>query len=137
MRNKIAALGAALISEDGWMPVKNEKECMDEAKNILYDDGEFILSDKYLAKEGNVEKAQKLIKDFKETNTNNKIENSDTNEIKLNDEIKNTIEIYTEKEKIPGILKKLIENDVKIYKVYEKNSLEDAYLRKLGGNIIE
>lgn len=91
----------------------------------------------YLIEVDNVEKAQKLLKDFKETNTNNKIENSDTNEIKLNDEIKNTIEIYTEKEKIPDILKKLIENDVKIYKVYEKNSLEDAYLRKLGGNIIE
>ena len=91
----------------------------------------------YLIEVDNVEKTQKLLKNFKEMNINNQIENLDTDKIKLNDEIKNTIEIYAEKEEIPDILRKLIENDIKVYKVYEKNSLEDAYLRKLGGNIIE
>ena len=85
----------------------------------------------YLIEVDDVEKAQKVIKESKQ---NEKLEE---NKIKLNEQIKNTIEIYTEKEKIPDILKDLIEKDIKVYKVYEKNSLEDAYLRKLGGNVIE
>lgn len=85
----------------------------------------------YLIEVDDVEKAQKVIKESKQN------EELEENKIKLNEQIKNTIEIYTEKEKIPDILKNLIEKDIKVYKVYEKNSLEDAYLRKLGGNVIE
>ncbi len=40
--------------------------------------------------------------------------------------------------KYPGIVKKLVEADKKIYMVNEEIlSLEDAFLKKTGGNVIE
>ena len=54
---------------------------------------------------------------------------------KIND---NSFKIYTNKESIPEIIKKLIENGVKIYTVKEEEiSLEDAFLKRTGGNIID
>ena len=64
MRNKITATTAALISEDGWMPVAEEKKCLQEAEKILKDNGKFILSDDYLKVEGNVEKALTRMKNY-------------------------------------------------------------------------
>jgi len=50
----------------------------------------------------------------------------------------NNLRVYEEKEKIPDIIEKLVKNNVKIYAVYpEKISLEDAFLKKTGGNIID
>ena len=54
---------------------------------------------------------------------------------KIND---NSFKIHTNKESIPEIIKKLIENDIKIYTVKEEEiSLEDAFLKRTGGNIID
>lgn len=54
---------------------------------------------------------------------------------KIND---NYFKIHTNKESIPEIIKKLIENGVKIYTVKEEEiSLEDAFLKRTGGNIID
>ena len=54
---------------------------------------------------------------------------------KIND---NSFKIHINKESIPEIIKKLIENGVKIYTVKEKEiSLEDAFLKRTGGNIID
>jgi len=54
---------------------------------------------------------------------------------KIND---NSFKIHTNKESIPEIIKKLIENGVKIYTVKEEEiSLEDAFLKRAGGNIID
>ena len=54
---------------------------------------------------------------------------------KIND---NSIKIHINKESIPEIIKKLIENGVKIYTVKEEEiSLEDAFLKRTGGNIID
>ena len=54
---------------------------------------------------------------------------------KIND---NSFKIHTNKESIPEIIKKLIENGVKIYTVKEEEiSLEDAFLKRTGGNIID
>ena len=54
---------------------------------------------------------------------------------KIND---NSFKIHTNKESIPEIIKKLIENDIKIYTVKEEEiSLEDAFLKRTGGNVIE
>lgn len=40
--------------------------------------------------------------------------------------------------KCPGIVKKLVEADKKVYMVNEEIlSLEDAFLKKTGGNVIE
>ncbi|MFQ9298365.1 MAG: hypothetical protein ACLR4X_08100 [Clostridia bacterium] len=40
--------------------------------------------------------------------------------------------------KYPGIVKKLVEADKKVYMVNEEIlSLEDAFLKKTGGNVIE
>ena len=45
--------------------------------------------------------------------------------------------IHSEKEKIPEIVKKLVEKDIKIYGITEEEkSLEDAFFEKTGGNII-
>lgn len=50
----------------------------------------------------------------------------------------NNLRVYEEKEKIPDIIEKLVKNNVKIYAVYpEEISLEDAFLKKTGGNIID
>lgn len=47
-------------------------------------------------------------------------------------------EINTIKENIPTIIKKLVNSNIKIYKVCEKGqSLEDFFIEKTGGNIIE
>lgn len=54
---------------------------------------------------------------------------------KIND---NSFKIHTNKESIPEIIKKLIENGVKIYTIKEEEiSLEDAFLKRTGGNIID
>ena len=54
---------------------------------------------------------------------------------KIND---SSFKIHTNKESIPEIIKKLIENGVKIYTIKEEEiSLEDAFLKRTGGNIID
>lgn len=48
------------------------------------------------------------------------------------------IQVYAKKEEIPEIIEKLITSGVKIYSVYpEEMSLEDAFLKKTGGNVID
>ena len=50
----------------------------------------------------------------------------------------NIIKIYASKEEIPEIVVKLVNNNKKIYKVCEDlTSLEDAFLKKTGGNVID
>ena len=50
----------------------------------------------------------------------------------------NIIKIYASKEEIPEIVAKLVNNNKKIYKVCEDlTSLEDALLKKTGGNVID
>ena len=51
---------------------------------------------------------------------------------------KNTIEVKVNREDVPEIIEKLAENNIKIYSVYQKESnLEDAFLKKIGGNVID
>lgn len=54
-------------------------------------------------------------------------------------EIKNkNLIVKAQKEEIPEIIKKLVEGNVKIYSVTENIlSLEEAFLKKTGGNVIE
>ena len=48
------------------------------------------------------------------------------------------VRVYIEKEEVPLLLKELILRNVKVYSVSEENlSLEDAFLKKTGGNINE
>jgi ABC-2 type transport system ATP-binding protein len=48
------------------------------------------------------------------------------------------VRVYIEKEKVPLLIKELVLRNVKIYNVSEENlSLEDAFLKKTGGNVIE
>ena len=48
------------------------------------------------------------------------------------------VRVYVEKEEVPLLLKELILRNVKVYSVSEENlSLEDAFLKKTGGNVIE
>lgn len=48
------------------------------------------------------------------------------------------IRVYIEKEEVPLLLKELVLRNVKVYSVAEENlSLEDAFLKKTGGNVIE
>ena len=51
---------------------------------------------------------------------------------------KNTMEVKVNKEDVPEIIEKLVKNNIKIYSVYQKESnLEDAFLKKIGGNVID
>lgn len=57
--------------------------------------------------------------------------------IEVKEENKKAI-ITATKEEIPEIIKKLVENNIKIYSVTENIlSLEEAFLKKTGGNVIE
>lgn len=48
------------------------------------------------------------------------------------------VRVYIEKEKVPILIKELVLRNIKIYNVSEENlSLEDAFLKKTGGNVIE
>lgn len=48
------------------------------------------------------------------------------------------IKIHASKEEIPGLIEILVMDKIKIYKVCEdQTSLEDAFLKKTGGNVIE
>ena len=48
------------------------------------------------------------------------------------------IQVHADKENIPSIIKKLVLQDVKIYSIREDAlSLEDAFFKKTGGNIID
>ena len=50
----------------------------------------------------------------------------------------NIIKIYATKEEVPEIITKLVNNNRKVYKVCEDlTSLEDAFLKKTGGNVID
>lgn len=50
----------------------------------------------------------------------------------------NKVTIKAEREEIPEIVNKLVKNKVKIYSITENTlSLEDAFLKKTGGNVIE
>ena len=50
----------------------------------------------------------------------------------------NKFKINVRKEEIPQIIKKLVNANKKIYMVNEEIlSLEDAFLKKTGGNVIE
>jgi len=70
----------------------------------------------------------------KQSSTDNLEE--DFNNIEIIDE--NNIKIYVSKEEIPEIVAKLVNNNKKIYKVCEDlTSLEDAFLKKTGGNVID
>ena len=71
------------------------------------------------------------------------IELDNTNDLEkiINKEIEiidaNTFKIYTTREEIPEIVKHLVNNNKKIYKVCEDlTSLEDAFIKKTGGNVI-
>ena len=79
----------------------------------------------------------------KTDNLNTKIfEVNDTEKIKeiiKNAEIisKTQFKIHVEREKIPEIVSKLVDEDIKIYGIIEEEkSLEDAFFEKTGGNII-
>lgn len=48
------------------------------------------------------------------------------------------VRVYVTKEQIPDLLRDLILRNVKVYRIAEENlSLEDAFLKKTGGNIID
>ena len=90
-----------------------ESSTMEEAKKV---DGNNI----YVFELDNVKNIEKII--------TNKLEIIDGNNIK----------VFAEKEEIPEIIEKLVEKKVKIYKICEDEiSLESAFLKKTGGNVIE
>ncbi len=90
-----------------------ESSSMEEAKKV---DGNNI----YSFEIDNVKDIEKII----------------TNKLEIIDD--NNIKIFAEKEEIPEIIEKLVEKKVKIYKVCEDEvSLESAFLKKTGGNVIE
>ncbi len=48
------------------------------------------------------------------------------------------IKVHISKEKVPEIIEKLVKDNIKIYRVCEEEiSLEDAFLKKTGGNVID
>jgi len=76
-------------------------------------------------------KTQNYILELNNTNLNNLLKNYE----KLDN---NHIKISLKKDQIPKIIKKLITQNIKIYSIKEETlNLEDIYLQKTGGNIID
>ncbi|MBP3503479.1 MAG: ABC transporter ATP-binding protein, partial [Clostridia bacterium] len=70
-----------------------------------------------------VEKAEEAIKALEE-----KVEKIDDKNIR----------VFVNKEEIPKIIENLIKSNIKIYEVYQEEiTLEDAFLKKTGGNVID
>ena len=90
-----------------------ESSTMEEAKKV---DGNSI----YIFELDDVKKIEEIIK--------NKVEEID----------RKNVRVFAEKEEIPEIIEKLVGNNIKIYRVCEDEiSLESAFLKKTGGNVIE
>ena len=71
-----------------------------------------------------------------ETNNSNKVKEIISKETENIDD--NTIKVYASKEEIPNIIKELVMKEILVYGVKEDIiSLEDAFLKKTGGNIID
>ena len=98
-----------------------------------------IIKNGEIVETSTIEEAKKVNKDSiyhlvvdKTTEVSNILENKTE---KLDDE---NIQVYAKKEEIPEIIEKLVTSGVKIYSVYpEEMSLEDAFLKKTGGNVID
>ncbi len=91
----------------------------------------------YLIKVDNIEKALKTIKEISnniEYDLKTSIQTDSMSE-KYN---RGNLKIYIEEEQMPEIIQKLVENNIKIYEAKQETiSLEDAFLKKTGGNVIE
>lgn len=71
-----------------------------------------------------------------ETNNTEKVKEIISKETEKIDD--KNIKIYTNKEEIPNIVKELVMKDILVYGVKEEIiSLEDAFLKKTGGNVID
>ena len=71
-----------------------------------------------------------------ETNNAKKVEEIIKKQVEIIDN--NSVKVYAKKEEIPEIIRYLVENDILIYSVKEESiSLEDAFLKKTGGNVID
>ena len=98
-----------------------------------------IIKNGEIVETSTIEEAKKVNKDSiyhlvvdKTTEISNILENKTE---KLDDE---NIQVYAKKEEIPEIIEKLVTSGVKIYSIYpEEMSLEDAFLKKTGGNVID
>lgn len=86
------------------------------------------------------EEIQKLKEEAKADYTIFKINNTDSiNQVIEKAEILNSTEfkVLTQEGDIPNIVKKLVESNIKIYRIVEETvTLEDAFLKKTGGNKI-
>lgn len=97
-----------------------------------------------IIKNGEIIETSNIADIKKEANTSyNIFEVKDTTKIKeiIPNSIiinKNEFKLDLQKEEIPNIVKKLVEEDILIYEIKrEEKSLEDAFFEKTGGNIIE
>lgn len=97
-----------------------------------------------IIKNGEIIETSNIADIKKEANTSyNIFEVKDTTKIKeiIPNSIiinKNEFKLDIQKEEIPNIVKKLVEEDILIYEIKrEEKSLEDAFFEKTGGNIIE
>ena len=71
-----------------------------------------------------------------EVNNAKEVANILKQESKILDE--NHIKVYVKKEEVPEIIKQLVEKGLSIYSVkQEELSLEDVFLKKTGGNVID
>lgn len=98
-----------------------------------------IIQNGEMIETSNIEDAKrvegKILYDI-EINNTEKIDTILSNNLEIVDN--NSIKVYALKEEIPEIVEKLVKSNIKIYKVCEDlTSLEDAFLKKTGGNVIE
>lgn len=97
-----------------------------------------IIQNGLIIEESNIKELKKKMSNsiyHFEVNDTKKISKLFKDSIIINDK---NFEIKVNKEDINKILSKIIENDIEIYQVYLKNvSLEEVFMEKTGGNIID
>ena len=115
-----------------------ETSTLEEAKRV---DGKMIYEIELDSTEGigsileNIKHSQDVLEDIQQKQGTKDDSEQESKNIEIIDE--NNIKIYASKEEIPEIVAKLVNSNKKIYKVCEDlTSLEDAFLKKTGGNVI-
>lgn len=97
-----------------------------------------IIQNGLIIEESNIKELKKKMSNsiyHFEVNDTKKISKLFKDSVIINDK---NFEIKVNKEDINKILSKIIENDIEIYQVYFKNvSLEEVFMEKTGGNIID
>lgn len=124
------------LSKEEKMAVMISSHNLSEIENVC--NRICIIKNGVVVEESNLEDLKKEISNneyIMEVDKPNAIKEIIQKNVQINN---NKVTIEAEREEIPEIVNKLVENKIKLYSITENTlSLEDAFIKKTGGNVIE